>query len=141
MPNGKILFAAGPISYGGGAEIFEYDPGTNAITQVSTTSLNMAGPPYESRMLMLPSGEVLYGDTAHQLWVYTPDAPPLAAGKPTISNIVANGTSFTLTGTKLNGISEGAGYGDDAQMASMMSLARGGLDKLMEIQRKAAPLR
>ena len=30
---------------------------------------------------------------------------------------------------------------DDAQLASMIALARGGLEQLVEVQRKAAPLR
>ena len=42
--------------------------------------------------------------------------PALPGGQPGISNIEANADgSFELTGTNLNGISEGAAYGDDAQ--------------------------
>jgi hypothetical protein len=51
------------------------------------------------------------------LYVYYPDDSPQAAGKPAITTITPNSdASFHLTSTLLNGISEGAVYGDDAQM-------------------------
>jgi hypothetical protein len=49
----------------------------------------------------------------------------VASGKPTISSITANGDgSYHLAGTQLNGISEGAAQGDDAQMDSNYPLVR-----------------
>ena len=83
-------------------------------------------PPYEGMMLDLPDGTVLYSHFGRDLYLYQPDGPPLASGKPTISNIVARADgSFTLSGTGLNfGISEGAAYGDDAQMNSNYPLVR-----------------
>src|SRR5205085_437333 len=76
-------------------------------------------PAYVTRMLMLPSGDLLLGTSDNQLWDYTPDGGPNASWQPTISSTVLNGDgSYTLTGTQLNGISEGASYGDDAEMSS-----------------------
>jgi hypothetical protein len=49
----------------------------------------------------------------------------LPAGKPAISSITANGDgSYHLTGTRLNGISQGAAYGDEMQMDSNYPLVR-----------------
>jgi hypothetical protein len=49
----------------------------------------------------------------------------LAAGKPTISSIIQNPDgSYHLTGTLLNGISQGAAYGDDEQMDGNYPLVR-----------------
>jgi hypothetical protein len=49
----------------------------------------------------------------------------LAAGKPTISSLSYNTDgSIHLVGTLFNGISEGANYGDDAQMDSNYPLVR-----------------
>ena len=49
----------------------------------------------------------------------------MAAGKPAINTIQTNlDGSYRLTGTLLNGISEGAAYGDDAQMNSNYPLVR-----------------
>jgi hypothetical protein len=86
-------------------------------------------------MLDLPDGTVLYchieqgnlfySSFGSQLYVYTPGGSPVAAGKPTINSITRNGDgSYHLTGTKLNGISGGAAYGDDLQMESNYPLVR-----------------
>jgi len=77
-------------------------------------------PAFIGRMLVLPSGQVLYSNGSSTENIYTPDSGPNSAWAPTISNITNDsGTNtFTLTGTQLNGLSEGSAYGDDAQMAS-----------------------
>jgi hypothetical protein len=78
-------------------------------------------------MLDLPDGNVLYSDTSSQLYVYSPDpsVPIVAAAKPAVSNIKVNSDgSYHLAGTQLNGISQGAAYGDDAQMDSNYPLVR-----------------
>ena len=123
MVNGKILCQVGnPTNYAAPSYFFEYDPVGNSFAQVNFSD-NV--PPFEGAMLDLPDGNVLYSHFGSDLHVYQPDGPPLAAGKPAISNIVANADgSFTLTGTLLNGISEGATYGDDAQMNSNYPLVR-----------------
>jgi hypothetical protein len=75
-------------------------------------------------MLALPDGTVLFSDYS-RLYCYQPDGGPLAAGKPIIGSITQNSDgSFHLAGTNLNGISEGAAYGDDAQMDSNYPLVR-----------------
>ena len=127
MVNGRILCAVGnPTNFTAPTYFFEYDPAGNSFTQVNgPTAISDNVPPYETMMLDLPDGSVLYSHFAGDLHVYQPDGQPLAAGKPAISNITANADgSFTLTGTLLNGISEGAAYGDDAQMASNYPLVR-----------------
>ena len=121
-PNGDVLFAAGTPAFSTGTTLFEYDPVANTITKVATpaaltTTLN-ADYEFNTRMVELPSGQILYSTASDQLWVYTPNGSPNAAWRPTISSVARNGAGFTLTGTQLNGISEGAAYGDDASMAS-----------------------
>jgi hypothetical protein len=127
MVNGKILCAVGnSASYRAPAYFFEYDPIANSFTQVNgPTGVTDNVPPYEGVMLDLPDGTVLYSHDGTDLYVYQPDGSPLAAGKPAISSIIANvDGSFTLAGVQLNGISEGAAYGDDAQMNSNYPLIR-----------------
>ena len=49
----------------------------------------------------------------------------MSAGKPVITSMSTNADgSYHLTGTGFNGISEGASYGDDAQMDSNYPLVR-----------------
>ena len=73
----------------------------------------------------MPDGTVIWNYGNPQLYCYTPDGSPLAAGKPVISKIIGNADgSYHLTGCGLNGISAGAAYGDDAQMGSNYPLVR-----------------
>jgi uncharacterized repeat protein (TIGR01451 family) len=127
MPNGIVLCALTPVAqYGPPTFFYEFDPVANAFTQVSAPSgSTLPIPPYVSRMLILPDGTVLYSTSSPQLFVYTPGTPPLAAGQPTITSISANADgSYHLVGQKLNGISSGAGYGDDAQEETDYPLVR-----------------
>jgi hypothetical protein len=89
-------------------------------------------PCYTFEMLDLPDGTVLMSNFTSSAYIYTPDAntnSTVTSLKPTISSVTraANG-SYLLTGTLLNGISEGAAYGDDAQMSTnypIVSLVNG----------------
>lgn len=127
MMNGKILCAVGSSSnYNAPTYFYEFDPVANSFTSVNgPTGPTDNIPPYESAMLDLPDGTVLYSHFARRLYVYKPDGSPLAAGKPTITSIAQNpDLSYHLIGTQLNGISEGAAYGDDLQMDSNYPLVR-----------------
>ena len=120
LPNGHVLLAAGATPGGGSpTKIFEFDPIANSLTDVTPTSPNLSNSSvWPTRMLMLPSGQVLFAYGTNQLYVYTPNGAPNPSWKPTITNVAANGNHFTLTGTQLNGLSAGANYGDDAEMDS-----------------------
>ena len=71
----------------------------------------------------MPDGTVLFSDgNSRQLYEYRSTGSPLAAGVPTITNIIENADgSYLLTGTLLNGISEGAAYGDDCPDEQQLS--------------------
>ncbi len=121
LPNGHVLFAADRPLFGSPMKLFEYDPTANTYTDVTPSGsvINTSGPAYTSRMLVLPSGQVLFTTSGNQLAVWTPNGNPNSSWKPTISDIADNGDgTYTLTGTQLNGLSEGASYGDDAEMSS-----------------------
>jgi hypothetical protein len=78
-------------------------------------TLTLGQAAFLERMLVLPNGDVLLTDSFNTIWEYTPDGAPSASWLPTITSVVGNGNgAYTLTGTQLNGLSEGAYYGDDA---------------------------
>jgi hypothetical protein len=127
MVNGRILCAVGSATnFGSTTWFYEFDPVSNSFIAVNGPNgptENM--PTYYSAMLDLPDGTVLMSRFNRQTYVYQPDGSPLAAGKPTIASITGNPDgSYHLTGTLLNGISEGACYGDDIQMDSNYPLVR-----------------
>ena len=124
--------AKNPI-YPAPTTFYVYDPPTRTFTQIpapngATDDL----PTYKTAMLDLPDGTVLYAHQGTDLYVYSLD-PKLQSGRtriksprrPTIQTITVNldGT-WHLTGTKLNGLSQGATYGDDAQMDGNYPLVR-----------------
>ena len=91
---------------------------------IPDTNLQFEGA-YPTRMLTLPTGQVLFSDSDSQLWVYTPDGLPNPALRPVINNVTYSGGGvFTITGKQLNGQSAGAAYGDDDQMDSNYPIVR-----------------
>ena len=128
LPNGRVLFAADAGGlYSPPSTLFEFDPVTNLMTQVPPPSLDFINASaFTNRMLLLPSGQVLLSNPwASPVFIYTPSPGTNDAWRPTISSVTDNGDgSFTLVGTQLNGLTEGASFGDDAQMASNYPLVR-----------------
>ncbi|HXP45467.1 MAG TPA: kelch repeat-containing protein [Candidatus Acidoferrales bacterium] len=120
------------ISWGGTfsnpAELFDFDPWKSTIRQV-TSALPDVNLPYEgsypTRMLILPTGQLLFSDDSSQLWVYTSSGMPNPLLRPLITKVRYLGDGkFRLTGFKLDGQSAGAAYGDDDQMDSNYPIIR-----------------
>ena len=132
--NGKVLCAVGAVGvFAAPTSFYEYDyldltAGPNGtFTQVGspTGGLTDNVKPYQTVMLVLPDASILYSDSTTNLYTYVPIGFPRISSVPTISSITADGNgSYHLIGTRLNGISEGAAYGDDAQMDSNYPLVR-----------------
>jgi len=133
MVNGKVLCAVSDVPvldtvFPSPMKFFEFDYVHDTFIRITAPDGNDSteAPAYFSNMLCLPDGNILYGAQGNdQYYIYTPDGAPVANGKPTIRKII-KGTCDTLlaTGTLFNGITEGAGYGDDWQMATNYPLIR-----------------
>ena len=139
MNNGKVLIQAGPAVdtssgepvWASSSSFFEYDyaanSGAGGFTQVHAPGggLTRSEVTYAGRMLDLPDGTILWCDGGSQLYVYQPDGVPLAAGVPVIDSVATNGPGLLwLTGTGFGGLTQGASYGDDAQMDSNFPLVQ-----------------
>jgi hypothetical protein len=137
LPNGHFLFAAdSPVDQFGIAgifnaptKLFDFDPVANTITNVTpggTLGFTLSqNPAFTDRMLVLPNGHILMSTGVdNQLWDYNPTGAPNNAWRPTITNVSLTGNTFTVTGTQLNGLSQGASYGDDAEMDSNYPIFR-----------------
>ena len=127
MINGSILCAVGaPGSYSAPTYFYEYNPYTNSFTSVNgPTGVSDNVVPYGTKMLDLPDGSVMYANGGSTLYEYRPSGAQIASARPVITNVAHNvNGSYQLTGTLLTGISEGAAYGDDAQMATNYPIIR-----------------
>jgi hypothetical protein len=129
MPNGQVLFAASPW-LAAPTYFYLFDPkadaGRGAITSINPPGtgtgsggyLNIRG--WYTYFLVLPSGQILYDQRDDsQLWLYTPQGSPQENWRPRITSVKRSSDgAFTLTGKQLNGISEGAAFGDDSEMST-----------------------
>jgi len=124
LPNGNILFAAS--AYAGidvdelPTHFFEFTT-SNAINQVADDFAGSTIVSGDYNFLVLPNGQILATVGFDQFEFYTPTGSPDPSWAPVIStspSSVYPGTTYTITGTQLNGLTQGAYYGDDFQMAT-----------------------
>jgi hypothetical protein len=125
LPNGNVLLMAGPGIYQSGAVFFEFD-GKN-LNQVESTPNAPHEPSFAGSMLVLPTGQILLTDFSSDVEIYTPQGAHHADWAPAIYEapfIVNPGSSYKISGIQFNGLSQGASYGDDAQMNTNYPLLR-----------------
>jgi hypothetical protein len=134
LPNGRVLCAVSPAGgcpspdqgYCPPTYFFEFDPVASALT-AATAPANADGAVFNGRMLLLPTGQVLYASGTPDIEVYIPDGTPTDAWRPQIvacEAVLQPGQSYTLSGKQLNGLSQAVSYGDDATMATNYPLVR-----------------
>jgi GEVED domain-containing protein/dockerin type I repeat protein/Kelch motif protein/SdrD B-like protein len=140
LSNGKLLLVASAVGAAPPTRVLEFDPTTNIFTDVTPPNFptltfnNFSFNGQEVfNMLNLPSGQILLttiiasgnGNTSGPDYLYTPDGLPQDAWRPTIQSITQNADgTFHLIGTQLNGLNEGAVFGDDFSMSSNYPLVR-----------------
>lgn len=125
LPNGKVLLAASPGEFAPPTHFWIYD-GTS-LTQTSDTTNAANDPSYVGRMVVLPTGQVMFDDGSGDLEVFSPAGAPNSNWLPTISSFtssMAHGGSYSLSGTQLAGVTTGASYGDDYQSSTNYPLVR-----------------
>lgn len=125
LPSGDVICCAGPVT-GASADYlppttFFLFNGTNLVSIAAPPNSQPTIPPFAGRMLLLPTGQVLFSNGTNQIAVYTPGGQPDPAWAPSITNCDTNlqkGMTYTLRGSQLNGLSQACSYGDDASMAT-----------------------
>jgi hypothetical protein len=128
LPDGNVLFDASACVYNTPTHFFVYNASSNTITQIPDVPNAPNDSSYYTRMLALPNGQVLFNDGSSQMEVYTAGGTPNASWKPSITSLnsrtlAARGT-YTLSGTQLAGLDQGAAYGDDVQDNTNFPLVR-----------------
>lgn len=123
--NGNVLMMASPGIYQTPSTFLEWNGRT--LTTVAAPSNASGDSSWYGAMLELPNGQILFSDLSQNLEVWTPAGTYQAAWQPTVSSVSTTlmpGSTYPISGTQFNGLSQGAAYGDDQQMASNYPLVR-----------------
>jgi hypothetical protein len=107
-----VLLTSGNVLVEGGVASYEFD-GTKFTTVPSTPGC----------LMLLPTGEVLVGGTE----VYTSSGTYSSAWAPTIHaapTTVVRGSTYKISGTQFNGLSQAAAFGDEYETATNYPLVR-----------------
>lgn len=121
---GNVLVDTSPF-FTTPSTFFEFDGANFNAVPAPPNAVNDAS--YYGRMLELPSGQVLFTDGSTDVEIYTPAGSYNFQWEPIITSVpgtLTHGTSYSILGERFNGLSQGAAYGDDAQMASNYPLVR-----------------
>jgi hypothetical protein len=126
LPNGNVLVMASPGFFSTPSHFFEFNGST--LSQVAEPPGAAGDSSYVGRMLVLPTGQILLTDSTGDVELYTASGTYQSGWQPTInsfpSSVTPGSTNNSLTGWQLNGLSQGAIYGDDAQSATNYPLVR-----------------
>ncbi|HZK98777.1 MAG TPA: hypothetical protein VFC47_02665, partial [Caulobacteraceae bacterium] len=118
LTDGNVLVA------GVSSALYEFD-GAN-LTQTVAAQASPRGAPAVF-LLPLPSGQVLVLVGGFSVRLYTPTGASNAAWAPTISAFppaVTRGSTYPISGTQFNGLSQGASYGDELNSSTNFPLVR-----------------
>jgi hypothetical protein len=119
FPNGDnagdsfaVLLPSGNVLVEGGISSYEWD-GVNFNPTLPTPG----------SLIVLPTGQVLVGGSE----VYNPTGTYQAGWAPTITSVtstVTRGTTYKISGTQFNGLSQAAAFGDEFETATNYPLVR-----------------
>jgi hypothetical protein len=141
LPGGKVLLAggqtvrevsSGQVSFWSHpSTVFIYDPATNSLTKLAPQPPSIAVDCWQSRFLLLPTGQALMTTQQSEKIVILIDpaiiGTPNPAWKPVITAftpVMAVGHHYKISGRQINGLSQANSYGDDAQMATNYPIAK-----------------
>jgi hypothetical protein len=131
LATGNILCCVNAADDLGGepTSFYEFDPTVSGSAAYTAEPTPTGGTddiiPDFNVLLDLPDGNVLCSQFNNQLYVYQPTGTPVASGEPAITSVTPNGDgAYTLGGMLLDGISEGAAFGDDLQMSTNRPIVR-----------------
>lgn len=129
LPNDNVLVEASTNPYASSGipvSLYEFDGSKLNLVQPFPNAPNDTS--FQVIMLGLPTGQVMLTDFSNDVEIYTPSGVPNPAWKPKLStydSILIPGTNnHVITGTQLNGLSQGYGYGDDVQNATNFPIVR-----------------
>jgi hypothetical protein len=122
FPNGDNAGDSFAVLLTNGDVLVEGDSGTSYLFNGTTLT---AGPPTPGSLMMLPTGQVLVGGGTTE--VYTSSGTYQTSWQPEIStypSTVVHGSTYSISGTQFNGLSQAAAFGDELQTATNYPLVQ-----------------
>lgn len=129
LPNGNVLFTASPVGDGVPPTHFFVFDGTK-ITQIadapSSTSVDRV-PAFSGFFMPLPNGQILFNNRMGPtgLALYNPGVSADSSWLPKIISVPTDlsvGSTYSVTGKQLSGLTAGAAFGDDWGTTSNYSI-------------------
>jgi hypothetical protein len=120
FPNGDNAGDSFAVLLTDGNVLVEGDTGTSYVFDGTTLTPGVAIP---GCLMVLPNGEVLVGGSE----VYVSSGTYQSAWAPTIHSVpttVTRGSTYKISGTQFNGLSQAAAFGDEYQTATNYPLVR-----------------
>jgi hypothetical protein len=132
LPDGNVLFQASPgVFQGGPSHFFEATVKNAAHVTITQVSEPVSAPnqnSYEGRMMLLPTGQVLWASDVGDVEIYSPQGTPAKKAIPQITTfqrkLSRSSTNNQISGIGFNGVSYGGYYGDDVQQSTNYPLVR-----------------
>jgi hypothetical protein len=122
FPNGDNAGDSFAVLLINGDVLVEGDSGTSYVFDGTTLT---AGPFTPGCLMVLPNGQVLVGGGTTQ--VYTAKGTYQTSWQPAISSApttVTRGSTYSISGTQFNGLSQAAAFGDELQTATNYPLVQ-----------------
>jgi hypothetical protein len=131
LPDGNILVQVSPGVFNAPSHFLEIqvkDPTHVTMTQVNEPASASIQSSYEGRLLVLPTGQVLWSSDVGDVEIYTPQGKPVKNAIPKVKKVAKSLTvgssNNQVTGFGFNGLTFGGYYGDDAQMSTNYPIVR-----------------
>jgi hypothetical protein len=128
LPSGNVLLAASAGLFTGPTNFFEYSPSGNVYNPVTGTSDAGITTSFYHNFLVLPTGQILNVSTyTSNIQIYTPTGTYQSSWQPVVTSApscVVPGSSYVVSGNQLNGLTQGAYYGDDQQASTNYPLVQ-----------------
>ncbi len=127
--NGNVIVMTSPPSatsaFNPPATFYEWN-GTTLNTFPNPTNAPN-DPSFVGHLLVLPTGQIMFTDFSTTVEILTTAGTYEPSWQPTISSSpksISPGTTYTISGTQFNGLTQGAAYGDDFQDATNYPLVQ-----------------
>jgi uncharacterized repeat protein (TIGR01451 family) len=125
LPSGHVLAVTSPGGSNPGLAFFEFD-GSN-LNPAPAPSNASADPTTWTSMLLLPTGQVMLSDGSNIMQIYTSAGtsdPSWAPSIGSVPGVLMNGSTYAISGTQFNGLSQASAFGDESQNATNYPLVR-----------------